>query len=88
MRNMQFNWKENRILLEDRGLNTSFSYGVDTDGDGKINVVVVGTRGPTKLVKDAKTITVEDPEINKGQSYGIDVDNDGKAEWCRTRGKG
>ena len=63
-------------VKQDALLDPSHTYGVDSDGNGKVDTIVVGTKGDIGLTKNDGRIVLEDRELKSEFSYGIDVDND------------
>lgn len=75
------------IVVEDPDRNPEQSIGVDTNGDGKVDKIIAGTKGgsrvetPTDVNGDGKKETIiSDPNRNPEQPIGFDVDGDGKID--------
>jgi hypothetical protein len=76
---------EVEVIMEDPNLPPNQSYGIDLDGDGDHDIIVIGTQGGARVVGTGNVdndpndteILVEDPNIFPNQSYGIDLDGDG-----------
>jgi hypothetical protein len=77
--------RDEEIILEEPNLSPNESHGMDLDGDGDHDVIVIGTEGGAKVVETGNAdndpsdveIFVEDPNRSSNESYGIDTDGDG-----------
>ncbi|MEW6582242.1 MAG: hypothetical protein AB1416_05740 [Actinomycetota bacterium] len=77
--------KDTEVIVEDPCLFPNQSYGIDLDGDGDIDLVVIGTKGGGKVTGTGNVdndggeaeVIVEDPGIFPNQTYTLDLDGDG-----------
>ena len=77
--------RDEEVITEDPTRPSNSSYGIDLDGDGDHDVIVIGTQGGGKVAETGNAdndpsdveIFVEDPTRPSNSSYGIDLDGDG-----------
>ena len=79
---------DTEVLVQDPNLPPNGSYGIDLDGDGDHDIIVVGTQNRVKVAGSANVdndpkdseVLVHDPNLTPNSSYGVDVDHDGDTD--------